>query len=114
MRFKKGSKHAKPTESIMQDGKYCFLCGRMGSPDDPLDMHHIYHGSLRDKSEQYGLWVYLCHNRCHITGQYAVHNNAETDLWLKQEAQKKLMAKRGWTTVKFRQVFYKNYLDEEI
>lgn len=43
----------------------CFLCGRNGS-QDPLDRHHCFKGSLRKKSEQYGLVVDLCHHESAI------------------------------------------------
>lgn len=99
-------------ESIMQDGKYCFLCGRNGN-GDPLDKHHCLHGPNRKKADKLGLWVWLCHDRCHETGPYAVHNNGETDLYLKQQAQKACMRRYGWTTIKFRKEFGKNYLDIE-
>ena len=55
----------------------CWLCGRNGSVD-PLDKHHIFGGPYRKKSEKYGLVVYLCHDRCHIFGPDAAHNNKDT------------------------------------
>lgn len=93
----------------MDGGKRCWLCGRNGM-NDPLDRHHIFPSALRDKSEKYGLVVYLCHDRCHENGKYAAHRNAETRLRLKQYGQKKVMMEQGWTVEDFVREFGKNYL----
>jgi hypothetical protein len=90
---------------------YCWLCGRNGSVDR-LDRHHIFPGAYRDKSEKYGLVVYLCHSECHIFGQYAVHHNARTMLELKQFGQRKVMQEQGWDTEDFIREFGKNYLKD--
>jgi len=50
--------------------RVCWRCGRNGCVD-PLDKHHLFGGALRKKSEQYGLVVYLCNNRCHENGTEA-------------------------------------------
>ena len=89
--------------------KECWLCGANGS-SDPLDRHHIFPGALRDKSEKYGLVVYLCHEHCHIFGKYSVHKNAQTMRSLKQYGQKKAMKEQGWTKADFVKEFGKNYL----
>ena len=34
---------------------------------------NVISGRFRNKSEQYGLWVYLCAS-CHVTGNEAVHS----------------------------------------
>ena len=90
----------------------CFLCGEPAHWNDPLDRHHIFGGSLRKKSEEYGLVVYLHHNKCHIFGKEAVHNNAKNMLKLKQYGQAKAMAENNWTIGEFRQHFRKNYIEE--
>ena len=41
------------------DEQRCFLCGRNGT-GDTLEWHHVFPGSLRKKSEKYGLVVPLC------------------------------------------------------
>lgn len=46
------------SNSLLQDGKYCYRTGSRFA----LDRHHILGGPFRDKSEKYGLWVYLDHN----------------------------------------------------
>lgn len=90
----------------------CFLCGRNGY-GDRLDRHHIFGGSRRKLSEKYGLVVYLCHERCHIFGEYSVHQNALTMQYLHEYGQRKAMKENNWTIEQFREVFGANYLDEE-
>lgn len=92
--------------------KKCFLCGRNGY-GDPLDRHHIFQGAYRNKSEKYGLVVYLCHSRCHIFGEYAAHNNGRTMQYLHEYGQRKAMKEQGWTVEEFREVFGQNYLDTD-
>ena len=92
--------------------KSCFLCGRNGA-SDPLDKHHIFNGALRPKSEKYGLYVYLCHDRCHIFGKHSAHRYPDTRLLLQQYGQRKAMQEQGWTIEEFRREFYKNYLGED-
>ena len=90
----------------------CWRCGRNGQTD-PLDRHHIFGGSLRKKSERYGLVVSLCHHDCHIFGENSVHRNqAERDR-LKAWGQRKAMAENGWNRAQFILEFGKNYLDRE-
>ncbi len=95
----------------MPNYETCWLCGRNGSSEQ-LERHHIFGGPYRDKSEQYGLVVYLCGNRCHRLGKDAVHRSARTRTLLRQYGQKKAMAEQGWTVDEFRAVFGKNYLEE--
>lgn len=95
-----------------ETGRKCWLCHRNGN-GDPLDKHHIFGGPNRKKSEKYGLVVYLCHNRCHIFGKEAVHINAENMQKLHEYGQRKAMSEQGWTVDDFREIFGKNYLDED-
>lgn len=94
---------------IQKDKERCFLCGMIGYVD-PLDKHHVYYGSLRSKSERYGLTIYLHHDRCHIYGDQAVHKNAKIDRKIKKYVQKVAMSHYGWTTEDFIKLFGKNYL----
>lgn len=97
-------------ESILQkDSSKCFIC-KQNPCGDPLDKHHCFFGALRDKSERYGLTVYIHHNKCHIFGENAVHRNAEVNKRLQAYAQKKAMEHYGWDTERFIKKFYKNYL----
>ena len=88
----------------------CFLCGRNGV-GDPLDKHHIFGGPYRGKSEKYGLYVYLCHNRCHIYGNMSAHKNQKTMRQLKRYGQLKAMKENGWSTDDFIREFGKNYVE---
>ena len=96
----------------MNDYKKCFLCGRNGN-GDPLDKHHIFGASRRNLSEKYGLVVLLCHSRCHIFGEYAVHRNANTMEYLHKYGQRKAMYEQNWTVKQFMEIFGANYLDQE-
>ena len=93
----------------MYSGRECFLCGKNGC-GDPLDKHHIFNGAYRDKSERYGLVVYLCHDSCHENGPRSAHRNAETRLQLQRYGQTKAMMENDWETEDFVREFGKNYL----
>lgn len=95
----------------MNGDRECFLCGRNGAVD-PLDRHHCFGGSLRSKSEQYGLVVYLCHHDCHIFGNESVHRNAKNRRLVQQWAQEKAMRENEWTIDEFIHEFGKNYLED--
>lgn len=95
--------------SILQTGEGCFLCRCCGGLD-PLDRHEVFGGANRAKSKRLGLWVNLCHHRCHIFGSEAVHRSADTALGLKRAAQRAAMAHYGWTEDDFRLQFDKSYL----
>ena len=101
-------------KSILQEKNgYCFLCGRYkGSGLDSLDEHHVFGGALRDKSEKYGLKVYLHHLTCHENGKNAVHQSGEVADKLKAYAQRKAMEHYGWSLDEWMQRFYVNYLEE--
>lgn len=86
------------------------MCGANGSID-PLDKHHIFGASNRNNSEKYGLFVWICHTRCHIFGVNAVHRNKAQDNELKAFAQRKAMEHYKWSKDDFRAVFGKNYID---
>lgn len=89
----------------------CFLCGRNGATD-PLDRHHLFSGAYRKKADRLGLWVYLCHNRCHIFGPLAAHQNRDTMQKLHEYGQRKAMEEQGWTTEDFIREFGRNYLED--
>lgn len=94
----------------MYNGRSCWLCGRNGN-GDPLDKHHIFGEANRKKSEKLGLYVYLCHDRCHIFGKYAVHNNPDTMEQLHKYGQEKAMKEQSWSVEEFIMEIGKNYLD---
>lgn len=89
--------------------KSCWLCGENGYAD-PLDKHHIFGGANRKKSERMGLYVYLCHDKCHIFGRNAAHRNKDTMLKLHQYGQRKAMEENDWDIERFIAEFGKNYL----
>lgn len=96
-----------------KEKKTCYLCVMLHGDDREhtvLHEHHCIFGhGRRGLSEKYGLKVYLCLEH-HLTGEQAVHRNAETALLLKQEAQKKFM--EHFPDLDFREVFGKNYITD--
>ena len=92
-----------------EDYPCCFLCGRNGN-GDPLEVHHIFGGASRKKSDKFGLTVLLCGSRCHRNGKYAVHRNKETADMIHRYGQKKAMQENGWTVEEFRTVFGRSYI----
>ena len=91
--------------------KQCYLCGANGRADG-LDRHHIFGGANRKLSEKMGLVVYLCHDKCHLFGAGAVHQNADVRARLHEEGQRRAMEAMKWSVEEFRAVFGKNYLLE--
>jgi hypothetical protein len=92
-------------KSIMQSERVCYMCGRVNG----LTVHHVFAGVANRKiSENYGLWVWLCHN-CH-TGRDGAQYNKEKNLKLKQDAQmafQKYYGRKVWM-----QLIRKNYLGD--
>ena len=70
--------------SIVQEDadECCAICYANGSKD-PLNRHEIFGGAYRRKSKRLGLWVSLCHDRCHQNGPNSVHQSAEANRALK-------------------------------
>ena len=89
--------------------KKCFLCGRNGFGDQ-LERHHIFGGANRKLSEEYGLVVWLCGERCHRSGVFSAHQNGEVADFLHRYGQRKAMQENGWTEEEFKNIFGKNYL----
>lgn len=80
---------------------HCSMCGRY----DYLDMHHIFNGAYRTKSEKYGAYTYIC-RRCHE----GVHKDAQLRKALKAKYQLKIMKHNEWSVEQFIKEFGKNYL----
>lgn len=80
-------------KSILQDksGGECYLCNILLGIDTPVPIreeHHVMHGTANRKlSEHYGLKVYLCPYH-HRNGPQAAHRCRQTDILLKQTAQR--------------------------
>lgn len=91
------------SKSIMQKSERCYLCGKTIS----LERHHVMSGTANRKlSEQYGLWVWLCHD-CHTGRDGAQYNREKADS-LKRLAQIAFEARRSHD--EWMQTFRKNYL----
>ncbi len=91
---------------IQRDQSHCFNCG---SAKGPFDRHEVFGGAFRQKSKRDGLWVVLCHEKCHLEG---VHKYPARFEWLKTYAQRKAMEHYGWDKATFIAAYGKNYIDE--
>lgn len=89
---------------IQEDTGRCYLCG---ARDQKLDRHEPFNGAMRSESKALGMWVTLCHERCH---QGQAHKHFQVARQLKQEAQEAAMEEYGWTTEDFIRRFGKNWL----
>ena len=92
-------------QSIMQEEKCCYLCGKVVG----LERHHVLGGfssKNRQRSEAYGLWVWLCHE-CH-TGVNGAQYDKQKNWDLKVQAQKAFEALYGHDL--WMRTFYKNYV----
>lgn len=97
-------------KSILQEDKtHCFLCGKNNS-FEPLECHHVFGAYNRNKSEKYGLTVYLHSHTCHKFGKNSVHQNAEIMQKLHEIGQRKAMEYYGWSIEDFIQIFGRSYL----
>lgn len=97
---------------IQEDREHCFLCGMNARADYfGLEEHHCYEGyGRRELSEQYGLKVYICGDKCHRNGKNSVHKNAKVDRALKKVVQKRAMQYYGWSVEEFIKRIGKNYI----
>lgn len=95
-------------ESVMQTDKVCFICGRNGN-GDRLEQHHIFNGANRKLSEQLGLKVYLCGDKCHRNGPLSVHKCYTSNKALKKLGQTKYEELYG-SRAEFIGQFGKSYL----
>ena len=94
-------------KSILQDGKYCCLCYTTQN----LHRHHLYPGGFRNKSEKYGLWVYLCFD--HHVGNHGVHTTPEGQArWKKLKAIGQKRFEELYSHELFMKEFKRNYLEE--
>lgn len=80
---------------------FCYICGRPAS-----DTHHMIHGTANKRlADQDGLTCRLCH-ACHMR----LHDTGEHDFELKQEAERRWLAKTGKTVEDFIDRYKRNYL----
>ena len=88
------------------DSTRCAVCGK----EHGLHKHHVFYGTAnRQLSEEDGMVVYLCPD-CHEHGARAVHRNHETDVALKQAAQRVWMADREADEDAFRARYGRSWL----
>ena len=81
----------------------CHVCGRVQNCEE----HHVFFGSNRKHSEQWGMVVWLCPD-CHRIKKWSVHMNRDTDLRLKREQQ--MIFEQTHSREKFMEIFGRNYL----
>ena len=94
------------SKSILSNDHECFVCHDTRN----LDRHHIYGGSRRQTSDDYGFWVYLCRYH-HTWSNESVHSGDKTlDHKLKRWCQKKF--EETHTRDEFMQLIGRNYLDD--
>lgn len=90
------------TKSILQRKKQCYITGA----ERDLDLHHVYAGSRRKKSDQWGCTVWLRHD-IHMD----LHQkNTALDRKIKEECQRRFEELHGHDL--FMAVFGKNYIKE--
>jgi hypothetical protein len=92
-------------KSILSNEKVCFLCGANG----PLEKHHCIGAAYRKKSEQQGLWVYLCKS-CHNIPPNGVHHNRERMDALRATAEQAWIDEYDASIDDFIREFGRNYL----
>jgi len=92
------------TESIICNDRQCFRCGTTQG----LHRHHVISGRFRNKSEKYGLWVYLCVE--HHTGDTGVHSakGRSYNMYLRKIAQERF--EMTHTHEEWMKEFKRNYL----
>lgn len=95
-----------------KESRTCFLCMKLH--DDYsiypiLHEHHIFEGTgNRQKSEEYGLKVYLC-PRHHMYSEEAVHGNSDITEYLHRLGQQAFEDQHG-IREDFRKIFGKSYI----
>lgn len=104
----KKKKRKKHRPSIMRTTKgICYLCEKNNDFSQKYtEYHHIFGGSNRDRSEEYGLTVYLCKEH-HTDGKAAVHRNKACMDFLRKEGQERF--ERVYPELDFMSIFGKNY-----
>lgn len=95
-------------KSIISNEKRCYMCGSYRW----IEVHHIYGAAYRNKSEQYGLKVPLCHY-CHNEPPNGVHHNKRNRIALQAKVQKIAMKRYKWTVEDFIAIFGRNYIRED-
>lgn len=71
--------------------------------------HHVFGASNRNKSEEYGLYIYLT-PEMHNMSDRGIHFDKGFDRYVKRLAQKTAMQYYGWNMEDWRERFGRNYL----
>ena len=87
----------------MKERKECWLCKQKAF----TDVHHVFNGALKAKSEKYGALINVC-RKCHNE----IHKDAGLRTGIKTVFQKKIMRQQNWTINDWRKNFYKSYLED--
>lgn len=87
----------------MRGNEECRLCGRIG----PTEEHHVFSGSYRRLSDEYGATVRLC-PECH---RY-IHSGkgVEDKRQLQCDVQYEVMDANGWDLNMWLQIFGKSWI----
>ena len=103
---KKRQEHGK---SIMPAYGGCWLCRYLDDDDRPksTEVHHIFFGPNRSRSEEYGFTTDLCISH-HRTGPNAVHKNRTTCRILQSECQERF--EKTHSREEFVRIIGKSYL----
>lgn len=91
------------SKSIMQTQKECYITGSLTN----LHRHHVFGGSKRKASEEWGCWVWL-RAEYHNMSRLGVHFDHDLDIRIKRETQQRFEELYGHK--KFMEVFGKSYL----
>lgn len=74
-----------------------------------LVRHEVFHGPNRQKSIEYGLYVFL-RPEAHNMASYGVHFNRPFEAYLQMVSQSMAMAHYGWTLDDWMKLIGKNYI----
>ena len=109
------------TASIIENKKKCYFCRALAMigaydgepPTTGLHRHHImYSKHQRQLSEQYGLWIWLCHHHHNEYGsREAVHFNQTLRRSTERIAQKAF--EEHGSREEWMRIFQQNYLEED-
>ena len=74
-----------------------------------LVRHEVFHGQNRQRSIEYGLYVFLP-PEAHNMSDYGVHFNRPFEEYLQTVSQKRAMEHYGWTREDWMRVIGRNYI----
>ena len=91
-------------KSIISNERECYICHTQRD----LQRHHIFGGPNRRRSDDDGLWIYLCVD--HHTGNHGVHRDFGLALEIKQMGERAWIERYGKTREEFIRDYGKNFL----